>query len=131
MGHKARQPNIIDVIVGANLRALRVSASLSQERVGELVGVTFQQIQKYERGTNRVGASRLWKFCEVFNIEPNVLYDGVGNLNDKKNGQDTMLVNFYQNPRGAAAAKAFIAIENPVLERQVIDLMKSFSNLNA
>ncbi len=60
--------NAIDAHVGGRLRQRRVLLGLSQERLGSAVGLTFQQIQKYERGTNRIGASRLYQFCEILGV---------------------------------------------------------------
>ncbi len=69
---------VIDRHVGMRLRLLRLNHKMSQTELGDKVGVTFQQIQKYERGANRIGASRLWKLCEIFNAEPNFFFDGLG-----------------------------------------------------
>lgn len=67
----------VDVFVGAQLKALRKSAGMSQTELANQVGVTFQQIQKYERGSNRIGASRLWSFCRAFDVKPGRFFDGV------------------------------------------------------
>lgn len=71
----------IDRHVGMRLRLLRLNHKMSQTELGDKVGVTFQQIQKYERGANRIGASRLWKLCEIFQAEPNFFFDGLGDEN--------------------------------------------------
>lgn len=68
---------VIDRHVGMRLRLLRLNHKMSQTELGDKVGVTFQQIQKYERGANRIGASRLWKLCEIFEAEPNFFFDGL------------------------------------------------------
>lgn len=125
--HTPRVPNEIDVRVGTNLRMLRTEQKISQQYLGECVGITFQQIQKYESGANRIGASRLWQFCDIFNVQPNVFFEGVGALDTKANSEDAGLTDFITNPRGAKAAKAFIEIENPVLEKQMINLMRTMS----
>jgi transcriptional regulator with XRE-family HTH domain len=74
---KVRTATEVDVFVGARLKSLRKSVGLSQTELANQVGVTFQQIQKYERGTNRIGASRLWSLCQVFDVEPGRFFDGV------------------------------------------------------
>lgn len=74
---KVRTATEVDVFVGAQLKVLRKSAGLSQTELANQVGVTFQQIQKYERGMNRIGASRLWSLCEVFNVKPDRFFDGL------------------------------------------------------
>ncbi len=74
---------VIDRHVGMRLRLLRLNHKMSQTELGDKVGVTFQQIQKYERGANRIGASRLWKLCEIFEAEPNFFFDGLDGDRDK------------------------------------------------
>jgi transcriptional regulator with XRE-family HTH domain len=66
--HNQRRPNRIDVIAGRNLMLARRRAGLSQERLGKAVGVTFQQIQKYERGTNRITLARAWQFAAILGM---------------------------------------------------------------
>jgi transcriptional regulator with XRE-family HTH domain len=77
MKRDVRTATEVDAFVGAQLKALRKSAGYSQTELANKVGVTFQQIQKYERGTNRIGASRLWEFCKVFGVPPGRFFDGV------------------------------------------------------
>ena len=77
MKRDVRTATEVDAFVGAQLKILRKSAGYSQTDLAKKVGVTFQQIQKYERGTNRIGASRLWEFCKVFNVSPGRFFDGV------------------------------------------------------
>lgn len=77
MTMKQRQPSKIDVHVGQRLRLMRISRKMSQEALGDKVKITFQQIQKYERGANRIGASRLWAFCKIFDVQPNYFYEGL------------------------------------------------------
>ena len=70
-------PDPIDVHVGSRLRMRRNMLGMSQEKLGEAVGLTFQQIQKYERGANRVGASRLYQFARVLDVPVSFFYDDV------------------------------------------------------
>jgi transcriptional regulator with XRE-family HTH domain len=72
-----RSATDIDKKVGNNLYKIRLSRSLSQEKLAEAVGVTFQQIQKYETGTNRISASRLWQFSKILKIPVEGFYDGI------------------------------------------------------
>ena len=67
----------VDKFVGHKLKLLRKSVGMTQSDLGEAAGVTFQQIQKYERGVNRIGASRLWEFCKIFRIEPGFFFLGL------------------------------------------------------
>lgn len=69
--------NAIDIHVGEKLRAIRIEKNVSQEKLGEAVGLTFQQIQKYEKGTNRIAASRLYQFAETLNVSILDFYSGL------------------------------------------------------
>jgi len=77
MKRDVRSATRVDIFVGSQLKALRKEARLSQSDLAEKVGVTFQQIQKYERGTNRIGASRLWSLCKIFDVKPGRFFEGV------------------------------------------------------
>lgn len=77
MKSDVRTATAVDAYVGARLKALRKDAKLSQTDLAKQVGVTFQQVQKYERGTNRIGASRLWSFCQALNVKPGYFFEGV------------------------------------------------------
>jgi len=77
MKQDVRTATEVDAFVGAQLKLLRKAAGFSQTDLAKQVGVTFQQIQKYERGTNRIGASRLWQLCKVFEVGPGRFFDGV------------------------------------------------------
>lgn len=67
-GLMSKSSNIVDVYVGARLRMRRTMLGMSQSRLGELLGVTFQQVQKYEKGSNRVSAARLFEICEALDV---------------------------------------------------------------
>ena len=77
MKRDVRTATEVDAFVGAQLKLLRKSAGFSQTGLANKVGLTFQQIQKYERGMNRIGASRLWEFCKIFEVKPGRFFDGV------------------------------------------------------
>ncbi len=77
MKKDVRTATEVDVFVGAKLKALRKSVKLSQTDLANKVGITFQQIQKYERGVNRIGASRLWGFCQALNVKPGYFFEGL------------------------------------------------------
>src|SRR5512144_1595446 len=71
-----KAPNPVDKYVGSRVRMRRIMLGMSQEKLGEALGLTFQQIQKYEKGTNRVGASRLQQISEVLQVPVSFLFDG-------------------------------------------------------
>ena len=69
------QPNPIDVHIGARIRLRRTLLGMSQEKLGEAIGLTFQQVQKYERGANRIGGSRMWDLSRVLDVPVSFFYD--------------------------------------------------------
>lgn len=129
MGLKITHANEIDKIVGANLRAIRIASGLSQTELAEAVDLSFQQIQKYEHGNNRIGASRLWQFCEVFKIRPQRFFENLENEHAGKNIKflDGRL-QFLVHPKGQAMAEAFLLLKDPKAERAVIHLCKALSS---
>ena len=88
---KDKKPNPVDIYVGGRLRLRRMMCGLSQEVLGEKVGVTFQQIQKYERGTNRIGASRLYEISEHLNTPISFFFQG---YKKETNEMDDLPVSF-------------------------------------
>lgn len=72
-----RKPLPADIHVGSKLRLARVAKGESQEQLALKMGLTFQQIQKYEKGTNRIGASRLWQFCKILSVDANYFFEGL------------------------------------------------------
>lgn len=74
---KKKEINKIDIIIGARMRELRIALGMSQSKLADAVGITFQQIQKYERGTNRMGSSRLFQICQALGITVSKLFEDI------------------------------------------------------
>jgi transcriptional regulator with XRE-family HTH domain len=68
-----KSPKPTDIEIGARMRSFRIGLGMSQERVGGILGLTFQQIQKYEKGTNRISGSRMLQICDLLGVSPNEL----------------------------------------------------------
>ena len=104
---------------------------MSQERLGEQLGVTFQQVQKYERGANRVGASRLWRLSQVLDVPVSFFFDGLtpeieaGEFAD--NDQMPIVYDFINSSDGVALAKAVSQIKNKAVRRQILELARSLA----
>ncbi len=94
-----RSATAVDVHVGRRLKALRRGHDLSQTQLGGHVDVTFQQIQKYEKGVNRISVSRLWRFCEYFDVRPDYFFEGLLEVSRETEGLKTpyILQNFCQD----------------------------------
>lgn len=122
-----REPNAIDIHVGARIRLRRVQLDISQSKLAEDLGVTFQQVQKYERGTNRVSASKLWKTAEALGVTVSYFFEGLapdGSVSIQVADNDT-LYDFIASPDGIDLAQAFTAINDPAIRRRVIDLCRA------
>ena len=72
-----KQPSSIDAHVGSRVRLRRMLIGMSQEKLGELLGLTFQQVQKYEKGSNRISASKLWQVAQFFRVGPGYFFEGL------------------------------------------------------
>ena len=132
-----RSPNPVDVHVGARVRLRRKILRFSQEKLGEQLGVTFQQVQKYERGANRIGASRLWKLSEVLDVPVNFFYDGLSTeyggqsessaLLSETPDQSPLVYEFINSTDGVSLASAVLKIKNKAVRRQILELARSLS----
>ncbi|CAP55344.1 helix-turn-helix domain-containing protein [Gluconacetobacter diazotrophicus] len=138
-------PSPVDVHVGGRIRLRRTLMGLSQERLGDALGLTFQQVQKYERGTNRVSASRLYELSEVLDVPVSFFFDGLdsGQAGSKATnaipGFAQAQEAFGGAPEGAAPAseialfsrremielvRIYYRIEDPAMRRRVLDLIR-------
>ena len=128
-----KQPNPIDIHVGSRVRLRRMMLSMSQEKLGEHLGITFQQIQKYEKGTNRIGASRLQHIARVLTVPVAFFFeDAPGTPGETTAGmaephQTTYVVDFLSSNEGIQLNKAFLRIQNTKLRRRIIDLIRALA----
>jgi len=128
--HAPRRPNPIDVHVGTRIRLRRQMLKMSQEVLGDNLGVTFQQVQKYERGANRVGASRLFKISQTLAVPVQFFFDGLSQEYVEQGSVDektTRVEEFINSSDGVSLAIAISGIENKDVRRQVLELARSLS----
>ena len=116
----------VDKIIGRNLRAFRLRKSMSQGQVAAAVKLTFQQVQKYEKGSNRISGSRMAQFCQVLNVTPNDFFTGVPGVNQKAGG-DALDTSFLATKEGVAISQAFPKIVSRNDRRMVVDLVESLA----
>jgi transcriptional regulator with XRE-family HTH domain len=107
----------------------RIMLGMSQEKLGEALGLTFQQIQKYEKGTNRVGASRLQQISEILKVPVSFLFDGgpsgiVGGEQSAENASPAYISDFLATSEGLALTRAFTRIADAKLRRSIVDLVE-------
>ncbi len=129
--HAPRSPNPVDTHVGTRIRLRRQVMKMSQEKLGNALGVTFQQVQKYERGANRVGASRLWKMSQVLEVPVSFFYEGLDEdvpaLEFAEGDQTPIVYEFINSTDGVSLAMAVSKIKNKAVRRQILELARSLS----
>jgi transcriptional regulator with XRE-family HTH domain len=132
----ARRANPIDVHVGSRVRFRRMLLGMSQEKLGEKLGLTFQQIQKYEKGINRIGASRLFDLAQVLGVPVQFFYEEapVGEQSQlvadgfAEKQAENSIVEFLRSRDGLELNKAFVRISDAKARRAIVDLVRSLAN---
>lgn len=129
-----KSPNPIDIHVGSRVRLRRMMLGMSQEKLGEHLGITFQQIQKYEKGTNRIGASRLQAIARVLSVPVAFFFEDApglapvaGDQGFEDQAATSYVVDFLSSSEGLALNKAFIRIKDPKQRRKVVELVKAMA----
>ena len=126
-----RAPNPIDVHVGLQVRLRRKELKISQEKLAETLGLTFQQVQKYERGANRISASKLYEIARSLRVSISWFFEGLsdplaGRLKDAGETQAPPYAhNFLMTPEGIDLANAFPRIEDRQIRRKLVDLIRA------
>ncbi|MFC5342905.1 helix-turn-helix domain-containing protein (plasmid) [Brevundimonas staleyi] len=120
----------IDLAVGRNIRALRIAGGTSQSRLAEKIGVSFQQIQKYETGANRVSASKLFEIASVLKVPLERLYAGLalpgrGQQDEDDNGLEALTRLMMATAGGVALARAYVRIGHGRSRRALVDLAEA------
>src|SRR3954449_6237998 len=130
---KTETPNPIDVRVGARLRLRRNMLGLSQEKLGEAIGLTFQQVQKYERGANRIGASRLHELSRVLDVPISFFFDDTDPVRAPATGgfAEPPVKAFESDPlrkrETVELIRAYFSIEDGTVRRRLLDLAKALA----
>lgn len=134
MKENKKRPNPIDIHVGSRVRLRRNMLGMSQEKLGENLGITFQQIQKYEKGTNRVGASRLQAIAQVLKVPVSFFFEdapGIDNAPAKgmsEEGSGAYVYDFLNSAEGLQLNRAFMKISDVKVRRKIIDLVKALAS---
>ena len=128
-----KTPNPIDKHVGSRVRMRRMMLGMSQEKLGDALGLTFQQVQKYEKGTNRIGASRLQQISHILKVPVAFFFEGapllpgqsVSGMNEAPS--PAYVSDFLATSDGLSLTKAFMRIKNPKLRRRIVDLVEQMA----
>ena len=129
-----KAPNPTDKHVGSRVRMRRMMLSMSQEKLGDALGLTFQQVQKYEKGTNRIGASRLQQISQILQVPVSFFFEGapaavtIGGQDGLSEAPSPAYVSdFLATPDGLALTKSFMKITNSKLRRRIVDLVEQIA----
>jgi transcriptional regulator with XRE-family HTH domain len=128
-----RAPNPVDKHVGSRVRMRRRMLAISQEKLGHALGLTFQQVQKYEKGTNRIGASRLEQIARILQVPVGFFFEVVSDASvtgepDERTRLLDEINQFISSPEGLRLVQAFLRIENPDVRRRVVALVQEIAS---
>jgi transcriptional regulator with XRE-family HTH domain len=127
-----KAPNPVDKYVGSRVRMRRIMLGMSQEKLGEALGLTFQQVQKYEKGTNRVGASRIQQISEILRVPVSFLFEGgpssIATADGYGEGTSPAYVSdFLATSEGLALTRAFTRISDAKLRRSIVEVVEQIA----
>lgn len=131
------QPHPVDIHVGRRLRSRRTILGMSQEEIGQAVGITFQQVQKYERGLNRIGSSRLFEFSCLLGVNVSYFFedlskDSEGNFTSNNSALAEDTVNFeheqLNNKEVLTLVRAYYGIKDATVRKKIMSLIKTLSD---
>ncbi|MCB8840820.1 helix-turn-helix domain-containing protein [Aurantimonas sp. VKM B-3413] len=132
MQENKKKPNPVDTHVGSRVRLRRTMLGMSQEKLGESLGITFQQVQKYEKGSNRIGASRLQRISEVLGVPVSFFFEDVPGSDAQRGGLQESgtdyVVDFLSTSEGLQLNRAFVKISDPKVRRRVIELVRTLAD---
>ena len=120
------QANTVDTYVGQRIRDKRNERGMSQTEVANAIGVTFQQVQKYERGTNRVGASRLFDLSRILSVPIQYSFAGLNNQSTPIEKEDDNVIHLMK-PDTVELVEAYYKVENLQVRRQILSTIRSIS----
>jgi len=127
-----KAPNPIDKHVGSRVRMRRMMLGMSQEKLGDALALTFQQVQKYEKGTNRIGASRLQQISHILQVPVAFFFEGAPLLSEgapegPEAPSPSYVSDFLATSDGLSLTKAFMRIPDPKLRRRIVDLVQQIA----
>ena len=125
---RKRLPNATDVQVGGRLRARRMALGLSQARLAEAIGVTFQLLHKYEKATHRISAGRLYQLAEVLKVPPEFFFENEIGQKPSASSPSDYLTKFLANPDGVALMNALRKVPSARLRRRLLALVQELAD---
>ncbi len=128
-----KKPNPVDQHVGSRVRLRRMLLGMSQERLGESMGLTFQQVQKYEKGVNRIGASRLFQISKILDVPVQFFFEEAPHVGGRTTpgmaeaNSEAFILEFLNSREGLELNRAFVKIADPKVRKSVVDLVRALS----
>jgi transcriptional regulator with XRE-family HTH domain len=127
-------PNPIDTHVGSRVRMRRMMVGMSQEKLGDALGLTFQQVQKYEKGANRIGASRLHQIASTLGVQIEFFYEGapvaegapMGGFGEAPN--PPYMNDFLSTSDGLQLMRCFVRVRDPKVRKRIVELVEAFAD---
>lgn len=127
-----KKPNPVDTHVGSRVRLRRMLLGMSQERLGESMGLTFQQVQKYEKGVNRIGASRLFQISKILDVPVQFFFEEAPHVGEpgqppglSEPDSETFILEFLNSREGLELNRAFVKIADAKVRKSVVDLVRA------
>ncbi len=126
-----KRANTVDAHVGHRVRLRRMLIGMSRERLGELLGLTFQQVQKYEKGVNRIGAGRLYEIAGILGVPISFFYDDIEGdasrapAGNGQTGEPQPVLDFMSTGEGIQLSVAFMRVKDVTVRRKILDLVRS------
>ncbi|EIM27707.1 helix-turn-helix domain-containing protein [Microvirga lotononidis] len=120
--HK-KSPNEVDRHIGGRVKARRVTLGMSQEKLASALGITFQQIQKYEKGTNRIGASRLLQIAGILDVNFEFFFEGLPGLRAGGLTDDSLMAEFLNRSDSRRIVRGFLNLKDDEARQKVADLV--------
>jgi transcriptional regulator with XRE-family HTH domain len=124
-----KETNLVDKHVGSRVRMRRMMLGMSQEKLGDVLGLSFQQLQKYEKGMNRISASRLQHLSQILQVPVAFFFEGAPGGSDGTAESPSYVSEFLATSDGLALAKAFMRIEDARLRRLIVHLVGDCAEL--
>lgn len=131
------QPHPVDIYVGKRLRSRRAMLGKSQEEIGDAVGITFQQVQKYEKGLNRIGSSRLYELATFLKVSPSYFFEGISAVEGDSNENSFIMAEDastfdhenYSSKEVMGLIKSYYSVKSPSVRKKLLSLVKAISSL--
>ncbi len=129
-----KKPNPVDTHVGSRVRLRRMLLGMSQERLGESMGLTFQQVQKYEKGVNRIGASRLFQISKILDVPVQFFFEEAPHVGDRHHARgmaepasEAFILEFLNSREGLELNRAIVKISDAKVRKTIVDLVRALS----